>query len=139
MLLSCEATMKAPPRTQQTVEPNPVPKFLVHSSAWPWFSFPVSVIVPFLRDEGISPMPNPQSGRPGCFCRGFLPLASKTPFFEHAGYSPFARGYSESAFPGVTRTCDMPLGGRAYNPVGIPLKRCFWCPSVPRRGSLPLA
>lgn len=60
VLLSSEA-MKALRGTQQAVEPNRVATVVAHSSEWPLFSFPVSVIVPFLygmRGLASSPAPN---------------------------------------------------------------------------------
>jgi len=67
-------------------------------------------------------MPNPKPGGPGFFCQGALPLTTKPDYLQvpDTHLSPLLFGYSETVFPGVTtRTCDMQLGGGAYNLVDI--------------------
>ena len=52
--------------------------------------FAVSIIELVLWGEVISPTPNPQTGGPGSFCRGFPSLSHRFQLVEGAGYSPFA-------------------------------------------------
>jgi len=68
-------------------------------------------------------MSNPKPGGPGFFCQHVLPLTTKLRYLQvpDTHLSPLLLSYSETVFPGVMmRTCDMQLGGRAYNLVDIP-------------------
>ena len=84
--------------------------------------------MPFLQDEGISLMPNPQPGGPGVSVRMSF-SKPQNPLFEGAGYSPFTAveiGYSETTFPGVTTwTWDMQQA-RVAEPITLALIGCTW-------------
>ena len=68
------------------------------------------------------PHAQPPTWRARVFCQGVLPLATTSRYLKGAGCPPFAvvaqlqYNYITRV---MTRTCDIRLGGRAYDTVGI--------------------